>query len=155
MPFLVFQSGIPVNSLILIRVDFGLNFLCFLGLRQSMIEHFLVITDQPHLPSESLIPVVLRLTENIILFLDRGSMGLTPFRIIIQLLVLSKTIVESPLIPSWLVHRFHATCIIRNITISTSAIISVSHRFRVDLGQLVGGRLLCYHERPYLEMNFK
>jgi len=80
---LFFHRRIFVNFLIF-SSGRDRNFLETLGLAKSLIQHFLIVTYESHFSSKSFVPVVLRLTKNVVSLLERSSMWFPSFWVIID-----------------------------------------------------------------------
>jgi len=145
MHHLFFQWWIFVNFLISASCVHW-NLLKTLWLTKSCIKHILVVAYHSHFSSESLVPVVLRLTENIIFLLERSSMGFSTFWIIIYWFVRSQIVVESSLESCWLVHVLKTTSTVWNVSVSTSSIVCVINWFGMNMSETISWSWFCHNK---------
>jgi len=120
-----------------------------LGLAESVIEHALIVAEEGHLASEARVPMVLRLREAIVTLLNGGRVRLSSARIVVNLGVLAELIVERALLVSRLVNGTQAARRVRDVSVTTAAVISVHNWLRVDVCKRLSRSLLCHNERTY------
>ena len=96
--------------------------------------------------------MVLRLGEDVILFLKGGHAATASLGKVVGSWVVAQTIVEGALVVSRLVNGLKATRVRRNVRVSAHSIISVHHWSRVNVSQAVSGSLLLSNEGCYITL---
>lgn len=149
--FLILNCRVPVVLLSTI-IPWALSLLDDLRLRKSLVHHILIVADHPHLPSESLVPMVLRFTEEVIFLLIRRSVRLAPLGRVIQLGIVPKVIVEGSLVPRWLIDHLEASGTIGDVGVTTTTVVGIVNWFWMDVSQRLSGPLLRNNEWAYRQM---
>ena len=121
---LFFDGAIPVN-LFLSAHPVNDSFLGGFWFGESLIHHILIVVNETHLPSESLVPVVLRLCELIHFLLVRGNSALHSLGWVSQLRVISKVIVKGSFVSSGLIHYLKTSGAVRDIGVTASSIVCI------------------------------
>lgn len=79
--------------------------------------------------------MVLTSGENVISLLVRSCVGTTSLGMVVDPWIASKIIVKSSLVMSWLINGFETTGTVGDVSISSTSVIGIVHRFRMDMSQ--------------------
>ena len=124
MSLLLIEIRVLENLFIFIH-EFSVNLLQALWITETSVQHFLIIPYQSHLSRKAFIPMILCARVNIILFLKACRMRLISSAIVVDLRILSKVVVECAFLICWLIDGLETSCTIRNVGVTTSAIVRI------------------------------
>ena len=79
--------------------------------------------------------MVLTSGENVISLLVRSCVGITSLGMVVDPWIASKIIVKGPLETSWLIDLFQTTGTVGDVSISSTSVIGIVHRLRMDMSQ--------------------
>ena len=119
----------------------------FFGLGQTVVQHVLIVLHKSKLLSELRVEVILALGEEVHFLDHRGGVtGSTFSETVVGLVVDAQVVVECALARRGAVRRSQAAGVVRDVGITTAAVVDVNYRLRMDVAQTIGRALLLGNE---------
>lgn len=122
----------------------------FFGLGEPDVHHVLIVLHKSQLLRKLGVEVVLALREEVHFLDHRGSVtGSTFSETVVGLVVDAQVVVECALARRGAVRRSQAAGVVRDVGVTTTAVVDVNYRLRMDDAQTVGRALLLGNEGAY------
>ena len=118
-----------------------------LRLRQSLVHLLLVVLNELKFSDILAIEMVLTVAEGILALHHGGGVaGATLAKLVVALIILTQIVVESSLAMTRLVHCAQPTGAIRDVCVTSAAVVSVCHTLGVDMRHEITRPLFARHE---------